>query len=72
MDGNGAKRCHVDAQCVQILKGLTAEKFPADLMPGCGFAFDQCYASSLAGKRDRSGTTCYSPPRMRTSSCKGF
>jgi len=29
-------------------------------MPGCGLAFDQSDASSLAGERDRSGTACHS------------
>src|SRR5580698_7637353 len=29
-------------------------------MARCGFAFDQCDASSRSGERDRSGTTCHS------------
>ena len=32
VDGHGAKRGHVDAERVQILKGLTAQELSADLM----------------------------------------
>ena len=60
VDGRGAKRGHVDAQRVQVLKGLTAQELSADLMAWCGLALDQRDASSLAGERDRSGTACYS------------
>ena len=60
VDGHGAKRGHIDAERMQVLKGLTAEELSADLMARCGFAFDQRDASSLAGKRDRSGTACHS------------
>jgi hypothetical protein len=60
VDGRGAKRGHVNAERVQVLKGLTAQELSADLMAWCGLAFDQRHASSLAGQRDRSGAACYS------------
>ena len=60
VDGHGAKRGHVDAERMQVLKGLTAQELSADLMARCGLAFDQRDASSLAGERDRSGTACHS------------
>src|SRR3984885_15013275 len=60
IDGHRAKRGHVDAKCVQVLKGLTAQEFSADLMARCGLAFDQRDASSLPSERDRSSTACHS------------
>ena len=60
VDGHGAKRGHVDAERVQIFKGLTAQELSADFMARRGLAFDQRNASSLAGERDGSGTACHS------------
>jgi hypothetical protein len=45
---------------VQVFKGLAAQELAADFMARSGFAFNQGDASSLAGERDRSGTTGHS------------
>jgi hypothetical protein len=60
VDGHGAKRSHVDAERMQILKGLTTYKFSAHLMARCRLAFNQRDASSFASEGDRSGTTRHS------------
>ena len=60
IDGHRAKRGHVDAERMQVFKGLTAQELSADLMARRGLAFDQRDASSLSSERDRSGTACHS------------
>ena len=56
VDGHGAKRGHIDAERMQILKGLTAQELSANLMVRCGLALNQRNDSSLAGQRDRGRT----------------
>jgi hypothetical protein len=60
VDAHGAKRGHVDAERVKILKGLTAKKLSTDFMTRCGFPFNQSDASPLACERDGGGTACHS------------
>jgi hypothetical protein len=60
VDRHGAKRSHVDAQRMQVLKRFTAQELSAHLMTRCGLAFNQRDASSLSGQRDRSRTARHS------------
>jgi hypothetical protein len=48
---------------MEIVKGLSAEELSADLMAGCGLAFDQRDAPSLAGESDRRSAACHSTPK---------
>ena len=50
VDGHGAKRGHVDAECVQVLKGLAAQELSADFMARGGLAFDQRNALVPCGR----------------------
>jgi hypothetical protein len=45
---------------MKVFEGLTAEELAADLMAWRRLAFNQRNAPSLAGERDRSGTTRHS------------
>ena len=58
IDGHRTERGHVDAERMQIFKGLAAQELSAHLMARCGLAFDQRNLPSLAGQRDSSGAAC--------------
>jgi hypothetical protein len=60
VDGHCAKRGHVDAERMQILKGLTAQELAANLVTRCRLALDQSNASSLAAERYSGRTPCNS------------
>jgi hypothetical protein len=55
-----AKRSHVDAERVQVLKSLAAQELSANFMTRCGLALNQHHASPFAGQPDRCGTAGYS------------
>jgi hypothetical protein len=60
VDGRGAKRGHVDAERVQVLKGLTTQELTADFVARSELAFDQPDVTAFANKRNSSGTACHS------------
>jgi len=56
--GHGAQGGDIDAERMQILKGLAAQELSADFMARSGLAFNQGDAAPFAGEFDGNGAAC--------------
>jgi hypothetical protein len=58
VDGDRAKRGHVDAERVQVFEGLAAQELSTDFVAWGALAFNQRNAPAFAGELDGSSTAC--------------